>query len=440
MALLIPISVSNQAALEKALDRLAPYNWAEERKIHVFAFNDQEHSDIGSSLSEYCQNHHIQDILIPHRLHCDEDALLEAGYTVVMGPSIKRLIYGHGLQNHLRRLGLDWRSEVISRLKHYALAAVDETQIDKWLAQFERLGNHRAVGEHLLQLVEVLPLADLGASLSSDSDFYRSDLVVGFNNDKWGKSWATVSNLIYKHSASALLLPIDQAIEKGAYPSVLRLVEDGLFSGTEMRAVFDSLRGKRPPGRTQKVPKLVDPSVLSKLSTQIYFGVVCDFGEAALRRYMITNSLPNIQVALGAAAKKFRVLLGHPGVPSHNHDNIADDETAFRDQLRSRVIPFAFQDDKGWKSPDARLRAKTFCETVGEQLWRSYITKKTFDPGSWPEDRIKRCALGMEGLGLTFAFPHSVPKASLPLFWARGQVTRDGTTVPWVPLFPNADS
>ena len=45
---------------------------------------------------------------------------------------------------------------------------------------FERLGNHRTVGEHLLQLIDVLPLTDLGESLSMDSDFYGSDLVIGF--------------------------------------------------------------------------------------------------------------------------------------------------------------------------------------------------------------------------------------------------------------------
>ena len=117
-----------------------------------------------------------------------------------------------------------------------------------------------------------------------------------------------------------------------------------------------------------------------------------------------------------------------------------DDDEMFRTQLRSRVVPFVFRDDKGWKDEASRLRAKTFCVNIGEQLWRDYIVKKNFDLGAWPDDRIRRCALGKEGLGLTFAFPHSVPKASLPILWAGGSVTLNGTSIVWIPLFPNADS
>ena len=339
-------------------------------------------------------------------------------------------------------LPLDWRSEVTTRLSHYALGAVSETAVDKWLRQFERLGNHRAVGEHLLQLLDVLPLAELGEALSTDAAFFGADLVVGFNNDKWGKSWGTVSTLIRKKCPSASLCPITEAIEKGGHPSVLRLVEDGLFSGTEMRAIFDSLRGTRPAGHTQKVPSLADPSILSRVSLQIHFGVVCDFGEAMLRQYMVSNALPNIQISVSPAARKVRVLFAPPVVPSAlaGAPSAGGGQSAFQDLLRSRVVPFAFQEDKGWKDAASLLTAKVFCQRVGEQLWRNYIAKKNFDPHRWPDDRMRLCSLGMEGLGLTLAFPHSVPKASLPLFWARGPVTIDGTSLDWVPLLPEADS
>ena len=204
-----------------------------------------------------------------------------------------------------------------------------------------------------------------------------------------------------------------------------------------MRAIFDSLRGNRPPGRSQKVPSLADPTLLSQVATQVHFGVVCDFGEVILRRYMASNALPNIQITVSAAARKLRVLHGLP--PADAVQLGDDDDDAFRARLRSRVVPFAFQDDKGWKDIGSLLRARSFCENVGEQLWRSYIARKNFDLHAWPDERIKRCALGMEGLGLTFAFPHSVPKASLPLLWARGKVTAHSTSLDWVPLFPNAD-
>lgn len=439
MALLIPIPRSSLDALVRALHRIAPFDWDSRGAIHVFPLEEGSQTNVSDALFEYCQNNKIRYVLVPKRVHCDERAISEAGYTVLMGPTIVELLHGDGLRHQLSDLGLDWRSEAITRLKHYALGTVGESEIDKWLGQFERLGNHRAVGEHLLQLLDVLPLADLGEALSMDSDFYGDNLVVGFNNDKWGKSWGTVSTLIRKKCASASLLPITEAIENGADPKVLRLVEDGLFSGTEMRAVFDSLRGTRPTGRSQKVPRLTDPSILSRVATQVHFGVVSDFGEAVLRSYMASNSLPNIQIAVGGAARKIRVLYGAAASPSPDGTNVANEDT-FRTQLRSRVVPFAFQEDKGWKDAASKDRAKTFCSNIGEQLWRSYVAKKNFDLSAWPDDRIRRCALGMEGLGLTFAFPHSVPKASLPVLWASGRVILNGVAVNWIPLLPNADS
>ncbi len=434
MALLIPIPRSSLDALVRALHRVAPFDWDSRRVIHVFALDEGSKGNVADTLCEYCQNNKIRYVLVPKRVHCDERAIVEAGYTVVMGPTVVELVRGEGLLHHLRDLGLDWRSEVITRLKHYALGAVGESEIDRWLGQFERLGNHRSVGEHLLQLLDVLPLSDLGEALSTDSDFYGADLVVGFNNDNWGKSWGTVSTLIRKKCASAALLPITEAIEMAGAPKVLRLVEDGLFSGTEMRAIFDSLRGTRPTGRSQKVPQLTDPGILSRVSAQVHFGVVSDFGEAMLRRYMVSNALTNVQITLGGAARKVRVLYGAPCPVGPVNDE------QFRDQLRARVIPFSFQDDKGWKDASSRLRAQTFCENIGEQLWRNYLAKKNFDLSAWPDDRIRRCALGMEGLGLAFAFPHSVPKASLPVLWARGNVKLDGASIDWIPLLPNADS
>ncbi len=439
MALLILIPQSSLDALVRALHRFAPFDWDSRKVIHVLPLDESKHGNVADIVCEYCQNNKIRHVLVPKRVHCDERAISEAGYTVVMGPTIVELVRGDGLLHQLRDLGLDWRSEVIARLKHYALGTVGESEIDRWLGQFERLGNHRGVGEHLLQLLDVLPLTDLAEALSTDSEFYGADLVVGFNNDKWGKSWGTVSNLIRKKCASASLLPIAEAIGRGGAPRVLRLVEDGLFSGTEMLAVFDSLRGTRAPGRRQKVPHLTDPGILSRVSTQLHFGVVSDFGEAMLRRYMASHALPNIQITVSGAARKVRVLYGIPEVLSSPDGPDLVNDDVFRTRLRSRVVPFVFQDDKGWKDAASQLRAKMFCENVGQQLWQGYIAKKNFDFGAWPSDRIRRCALGMEGLGLAFAFPHSVPKASLPVLWARGTVTLNGTSVDWIPLLPNAD-
>ncbi len=189
--------------------------------------------------------------------------------------------------------------------------------------------------------------------------------------------------------------------------------------------------------QTAEIPQLPDISRLSKVPAEVHFGVVCDFGVEILRYYTASNSLPNIQVALSTAARKFRVLNKTADAGSTDE---SENEYTFRNRLRSRVEPYAFQADKGWKDSNSLDRARNFCKNVGSQLWYNYIIKKNFEQSSWPESRVNLCALGMESLGLTFAFPHSVPKASLPLLWARGKVTAYSTSLNWLPLFPNADS
>ena len=399
MALLIPVMRENYASLVGALNTFARHDWAVRGQIHLFPL-DQPLAQGANELTSFCQSNNIKTILVPQRVHCDSETLRDAGYDVLLGPNILELTQGFKLREYLREYGLDWRSEVLANLGNYGLGKVGEAEMDSWLGQFERLGNHKPVGEHLLQLLEVVSLADLGEALCADSDFYGTDLVVGFNNDKWGKSWGTVSNLMRKKCASASILPITEAIQVGGHPKVLKLVEDGLFSGTEIRAILDSLRGTRPPNRTPKVPQLPDPVMLSQAPTELRFSVVCDFGEAVLREYLSSSSLANIQVSV-STSKKIRVLLGVDSV--ENSDS--------KDRLLARVVPHAFQDDKGWKDSPKKLRAKVFCEQIGEQLWKNYLnTKENFDHQAWPEERIKRCALGMDGLGLTLAFPHSVPK------------------------------
>ncbi len=338
------------------------------------------------------------------------------------------------IQNFHRSLQLDWRSATAARLNHYAMGTIDTLRIDDWLRQFERLGNHRHVGEHLLQLIDVLPFNSLGDALSTDADFYGADLVVGFNIDKWGKSWATVSTLIAKKCGDAQLLPINEAVEAGEHPRVLRLVEDGLFTGTEIRAILESLRGTRGEGQSQKVPRLADPALLARVVAHLQFGVVCDYGEAVLRQYATENGLPNIHVTVSSATRKFRVLLTAGTTDPHTP------ATSFREQLRTRVIPYAFQNDKGGRDPRALQRAQVFCQNIGEQLWRNYIERKAYTGIRWPDERIRICGLGMEGLGLTFAFPHSVPRATLPVFWASGPVVWEGETFEWQLLFPSANS
>ncbi len=84
--------------------------------------------------------------------------------------------------------------------------------------------------------------------------------------------------------------------------------------------------------------------------------------------------------------------------------------------------------------------AHDFCSQVGRQLFYNYtqqMKKRRADFRDWENTKLDKCALGMWGQGLTLAFGHSIPKASLPLLWGAGPVTYAGKHIDsWTPLFP----
>ena len=445
IALAIAIPKVNADKLKSVLDRHARFNWRSKNEIVIIELPEGlSPEDSAMFLCDELQGHSSSDhstVLVPNRVHINHNILSDAGYSVTNGTCISNLLHGHGLLNELKKRGLDWRTSVLAMTARYALAQISEKDIDSWLSQFEFLGNHRPVGEHLLQLLEILAPADLAESLCKDSDFKRNNLFFGFNKDKYGKSWGTVTNLVQKSCPTSPMLPFNEAIEQCNDFNEVWLVEDGLFSGRESRSVFDSLRGMRPSNRSQKVPPLRDVNKLSSTSILLRFGAVCDFGWETLHRYLVKNKLLNIHIESACAAMKFSVLADPPNNEQNNKLDQSDiDDGAFLESLRNRVNPYAFQSSRGWKDAPLEAKAKLFCEEIGQQLWSSYLNQKNFDLTSWPKERIDRCSLGMEGLGLTFAFAHSVPKATLPLFWAEGMVTIGDKRKMWRPLFPSANT
>jgi len=109
------------------------------------------------------------------------------------------------------------------------------------------------------------------------------------------------------------------------------------------------------------------------------------------------------------------------------------------------VLP-AFQDENIWENPTKRKMAISFCKKIGRQLFENYINHQTKSNewSKWPEERIDQSALGMQHLGLALAFAHTVPKASLPLFWWKGKVSiktpkNYEKSIVWEPLFPKTD-
>lgn len=432
MPLLIAVPRPNLQGFRNELFRIAGFDWESRREIFLFPLDGKcKRQVIPPGLVEFCQNHQIDEIWVPDRVHCGEPLLRKAEYTVTPVATIATLLQGGGidaLKRRLRSRGLDWRNRVLSRLSGWLHGTVTEQHLDLWLSQFDDLGDYRFVGEQLAQMLDMVSGPELSNALFSGAEMYGDRLIIGLSAEG-GSSGEFIGQLAKHRCGLAQRLSVEAAIIAAKPPKVLWLVEDCLLSGIEVRDMMDRLRGDASASESGNAA----PGKLTRVPTEMRFGVVCDFGMNMVQHYMAAHSLPNFQVSVGNAVRKILVL-AKESVPSPDDATIAAEIV---DLLRSRVTPFAFQEGRGWKDSGTLSQAVAFCQSVGEQLWRSRLERLQ---KKWPDEIVRRCALGgKESLGLTIAFPYSVPKGTLPLFWIGGRVNLNGATIQWQPLIPAAD-
>lgn len=199
-----------------------------------------------------------------------------------------------------------------------------------------------------------------------------------------------------------------------------------------IKILGDLLGLESPPGRKRKVSPLADKSLLKNRNITLLFPVATSFGVVRLQEFLQSNELTNINVNCCSSLEVLN---------SQGHEALAN-KTFFDPTIRNcpanpdaHFIRLPFENLSVWKDKERATKALNFCKEIGRQLFQQYLQDQEY---VWPETRIHRCALGMFGMGLAFAFTHSIPKATLPLFWAGGKVQFQGKTINWVPLFPNA--
>ena len=345
---------------------------------------------------------------------------------------------------------IGWKKQQIERIGSWFHAVVNQHSVDIWLNQFKALGRPE-VGEFLLKQFELVPEHKISEKIAVDSDI--SNLVDGnffiallSNPDAIGtagKSHSVLSNLIRKRLGGQIrILDITSAIEAADDSTPIVVIEDGLYSATEIIGVLDSLRGLRGvnSSRSEKVRALTDPSILGTRKIILKFGVLYDFGEALLKYYLRYHKLEeNILIAEPLLSRRALLTeIGHDLYSFLIVNPVNSDALPKRvaQWLEAFIAPEVFKDNSG----GMRASAVGFCREVGGQLWRQYCLKRQWDMSNWPSERIDRCSLGMRGMGLALGFSHSLPKASLPLYWATGSVEFNGKEIPWIPLFNNANS
>lgn len=330
--------------------------------------------------------------------------------------------------------GLSIDAAALSIISNWTHSLIDLNALTAWKSQFGRLGKLSWLADAILARVSLMTSPELGETLMN-SPVMEAD-IAAYNKDRRGavKSGEILANLLGKRRPELELLdsPAD-AIAKFPNGNVV-VVEDGLWSGTELIGVFDSLLGRRA-GR-EKTKPLDNPDLLRGVSLTLVFGMSTDYGEAMVKRYLQDEGLNNISIFSASP-----LALASPALL----ENIADQAFPIENlrangPVAGEINPFLMNSLATALTPEQCDYARRFCSSVGRQLWVNYVAHmgELKQWKMWADEKLDNCALGMHGLGLTHAFGHSVPKASLPLLWGSGPVQWDGETVDWKPLFKNA--
>jgi len=289
----------------------------------------------------------------------------------------------------------------------------------------------------LLHVLDFWSSTRIGEGLRLNSDSVQGYSHVCVNRQQAGKSADALANKIQKRLnqfSSLKVADLYDVLAKNEAANIL-FIEDCLLTGTEITSLLRSLLGETPSGREPKTPPLQDPTLLRDRNIVMHFLVVTNMGSEILRQFLAKNGINGVQIS---KADDELATLTPLGIQAIREGKLFDGDKCLCDPS-GHIRAVAFQDTVVWGSREQIERAISFCQDVGEQLFRHYLAAmKVHKNWDWPERKIRQSSLGMYSNALALAFAHSVPKATLPLFWMEGKVRLGDKEIDWCPLFPLA--
>lgn len=424
------------ALLKTRLDSFAGIDWEQQHKnIRLVTVRDRRNSkEVRARLKDALRPVEETSLyLLRNDIRFDQGGLPEIHSLTRPSGNLEAFLQKY-LRPALQEINADWRKHAENILKDWDYPESDEEmwheeRVSKWLGQFERLGYSEAkkIGEMLLRCLEGRTRSALTSCFKNAAPGLHC--VMRYEN---GKSADAISGLLKKgvmHN-SGNVHNFDDLIRTPLKPDEkIVIYEDGLFSGTEWVGIFESLMGV---STSPKCDKLADISVLQKQPIEIRFAVATDLGVNWLKKNLIKLGLNQIEIKATETIKALSAI-GEQRLVTGTL--FSADGKVERDSVQQRI----FQDTR-WFG-DVAL-ATTLCDEVGRNLWSHYWTSKG---KTVSVDALDRVALGASNLGFALAFPFSIPKVTLPLFWCPGKVPRRPDLIngvnrnfQWVPLFPNA--
>lgn len=432
---IIVCSEASERSVRHELNRLATTEWDESGQVRLLVVQ-RELMKRGNIVTQRIDNSLSSTgtlVLVPKEI---EVATSINSKCFLQRPGSIEVLLREMLPDCLENMQLDWLSQIERKLRGWRDGEVDRGSIEKWLDQFKRLGNNRWIGEELLKRLDFWSDNDVRNALRVDARHLAEfDCICINRNVKAGKSADVISNVVRKQldapGLSHLNIPlqdIHEALSSRRFRRIL-YVEDCLITGNELSRILGGLLGVLA-SKDAKAAPLSHADMLTSVELVFRFAVVTNYGLNFIEQFLESHNLPNVSIDT-RTARVFPVLTPS-GVEALKRGAICDEQDCL---LNSdlHISPFAFTN---WTNEDKRKRTMDFCSEVGYQLYQSYLQSHN-KPKS--EAWVRQCALGVRQAALTTTFSHSIPKETLPLFWANGTIQWGRKNVLWTPLFQAAE-
>lgn len=436
--ILVVCLASQEQKASEIIAKHAPVDWQAIGAVRVLSVKDRFRrfkSELARKIDEVARPSRATRVLVlaplepPTKVDFKDVRIFEAI------SSLKR--FARVASPILRQSGTDWFTHAVDNLKGWQHGEITRNHVESWLRNFELAGNQRWIGERLLRGFDFWSSHRWLSTLNLEPTILVDFDKVCVNRHRPGKSADALANLVTKRLRAMRIGNLEvsdfyETLENGVPGTRIIYIEDGLFSGTETLSLFNSLLGRVPPDRKPKVPPLTDSKNLWDNKIHLVFPTATTLGIARLEDFLDANGLSNITFEVSPFG---RVEVFTPdGRDAFLRQAFFADRNLPADPSNHLIVQ-TFQNSIFWVDDRQREVAIEYCRSVGDQLFRNYLGWMNY---KWPEEKIRPCALGMFGLGLNLGFAHSIPKATLPLFWMGGKVSYGGKKVRWTPLFPNA--
>lgn len=319
----------------------------------------------------------------------------------------------------LIEMGFHWRPYAHGQLRRFQ---GQTTPLDTWCKQFFDLGVGY-LGRRLAMQLKVIGFGDHNRPFAPriHEAFGLKVLHCFFDDGDSGGSWVSVqdelSHDLPAEAVSAIKLSGGEFKIPDTDADEIVIYEDGLWSGSE---TVKRLRSIKESGFLRPI--------------RLKFVVVTDFGLLVARQAIRYFGLQNV-VRVDATDSRLERFLAKD-IPADLLFGLGMEPIEYFKALHGCVELSAFRFPEDWPDSDGVDGARDAAKSLGLQLVRQWYERDRPDDSA--EEGAEKFSLGGGGFASTMMFTRSVPKVCLPLFWLDGQVSLNGKSVRWKPLFLDA--